>query len=216
MSSIEDALLTLFVKQEPFIDMGYDAFLLSELLVDTKTEAIFSIINEHKTSLPKVVSNNIPQFSNSEDIYKVMRVVLDSEIVDLSYEKIGYFLCPKGSKSGAQTKYGENHYKLAAQLGLVTPNKPLSTTDLGIAYYLTEDSEKRKEMMKRLVMRIPIIQQVLLCANSQLVDMSEYMCRFLSQSTMLRRRSNMRALLSYLMDISEVPMQHRLNNIVWG
>ncbi len=216
MSSIEDALLTLFVTQEPFIDMDYDAFLLSELLVDTKTEAIFNIINEHKTSLPKVVSNNIPQFSDSEDIYKVMRVVLDSEIVDLSYEKIGYFLCPKGAKSGAQTKYGENHYKLAAQLGLVTPNKPLSTTDLGIAYYLTEDSDKRKEMLKRLVMRIPIIQQVLLCADSQLVDMSEYMCRFLSQSTMLRRRSNMRELLSYLMDISEVPMQHRLNNIVWG
>lgn len=54
----------------------------------------------------------------------------------------------------AQTKYGENHYKLAARLGLATPNKPLSTTDLGIAYYLTEDSDKRKEMLKRLPSKV--------------------------------------------------------------
>lgn len=210
------ALYNLFITQSPFTDTGFDAFSLTELLGRTSADDIFDVIKNNCGSLLKVVSNNIPQFSNAGDIYQVLRVVIDSEIDNLTYENIGYYLCPKGAKIGAQVKYGENHYKLSAQLGLVTYAKPFVATDLGIAYYLTDNSTERRNIEKRLALRIPIIQQALLLADDKTVNMADFMCLFLSPSTMLRRRSNLRELLSYIMDISEVSMQHRLNNITWG
>ena len=121
----------------------------------------------------------------------------------------------KGAKLGAQTKYGENHYKLAVQLGFVTSEKPFIATDLGYAYYLNADEEQRSEIKKRLALRIPIIQRALLTADVKQVNMSDLMCEYLSESTMLRRRSNVRELLNDIMDISKPEMQRRLNNIVW-
>lgn len=209
------ALYQIYVTQEPVIDEDYDAFALLDLIVRVSIEDIFSVIRLYKESLLPIVSNNIPQFSKADDIFTVLRVVIDSGIEDLSYEKIGYYLCPRGSKPGAQTKYGENHYKLAVQLGLVTVEKPLTATDLGMAFYLTNNFTKRNEIKKKLALRVPIIQQAILLAEKGTVDMAAFMCQHLSQSTMLRRRPNIRELLQYIMDNAEVPMQHRLNNIVW-
>lgn len=210
------ALVALFVNQAPYIDADFDAFSILDLLLNMSTDEIFAVIKSHQSSLIPVVSNNIPQFSTADEIFSVLRVVIDSGIEDLSYEKIGYYLCDKGAKVGAQVKYGENHYKLAAQLGLVTFAKPFTPTDIGLAYYLTESAIKRQAIKKHLALRIPIIQQALLLADESTVNMGEFMRRYLSQSTMLRRRSNVRELLQYIMDVADVPMQHRLNNIVWG
>ncbi len=212
----QEALITLFVNQNPYIDAGFDAFSILDLLLNTSTDDIFAVIKNHRSSLIPVVTNNIPQFSTADEIFSVLRVVIDSGIEDLSYEKIGYYLCDKGAKVGAQVKYGENHYKLAAQLGLVTSAKPFIATDIGLAFYLTENAVKRQTFKKYLALRIPIIQQALLLAEISTVNMSSLMCQYLSQSTMLRRRSNVRELLQYIMDIADVPMQRRLNNIVWG
>jgi len=212
----QDALVELFVNQKPYINADFDSFLLLDLLLNISTNDVFAVIKSHQASLTPVVSNNIPQFSNVDEIFSVLRIVIDSEIEDLSYKKIGYYLCAKVAKVGAQVKYGENHYKLAAQLGLVTFAKPFTATDIGLAFYLTDNTIKRQAIKKHLALRIPIIQQALLLADTNtIVDMGALMCQYISQSTMLRRRSNVRELMQYIMDIADVPTQHRLNNIVW-
>ncbi|MDP4152575.1 MAG: hypothetical protein Q8865_03915 [Bacillota bacterium] len=209
-----EALKRLYVTQCPDADL--DAFEVIELILNTSVEDIFKIIDQNQPILLPITSANIPQFSKADEIFSVLRVVIDSRMEDLNHEKIGYYLCSKNAKAGARVKYGENHYKLAAQLGLTTEIKPLAATDLGMAYYLTESSAKRSNIKKKLALRIPLIQQALILAEDSTFNIAEYMLRYLSKSTMLRRRSNIRELLQYIMDNAGVEMQHRLNNIVWG
>lgn len=209
------ALRQLYVTQEPFIDSDLDAIKLLDLIYAMRVEDIFEIIKENRSCLCPVAPANIPQFSNADDVFKVLKVVIDSEMPDLDFEKIGYYLRPRGTKPGALVKYGENHYKLAAQLGFTTPSLSFAATDLGLAFYLVEDSLKRHELIKKLVLRVPLLQQALLMAESDVVDMTALMSEHLAPSTVRRRGSNIRKLLSFIMDNADVELQHTLNNIIW-
>lgn len=209
------ALRRLFVTQEPFIDSELDAIAMLDLIYSLSVENILDIIKSNQNELRSISAANIPQFSNPDVIFKVLKVVIDSESNDLNFERIGYYLRPRGTKPGALRKYGENHYKFAMDLGLVTEKRPFSATDLGLAFYLMEDTDKRLAIQKKLVLRVPIIQQALLTAETDMIDMAVLMRQYLKESTVKRRSSNVRKLLHYIMDNADVDLQHTLNNIIW-
>ena len=176
---------------------------------------IIDVIIENKSNLRSICTNNIPQFSNEKDIYSVLRVLIDSGINDLSYEKIGSYLCPNNAKSTAKRKYGENHYKFAQQLGLAVKERPFSATEIGVAYYLMENDNERQALMNRLVLSIPIVQHSIVKASESHFSMVDFLAEFLSPSTVIRRRSNMRKIMSWAYEITTGNNKNIFDNIVW-
>lgn len=176
---------------------------------------IIDVIIENRYKLPSITTNNIPQFSNEKDVYNVLRILIDSGVKDLTYEQIGSYLCPNNAKSTAKRKYGENHYKFANQLGLTVKNRPFSATEIGVAYYLMENDTERQALMKRLVFSIPIVQHSIVKASEARFSMVEYLAEFLSPSTVIRRRSNMRKIMSWAYEITAGNNKNLFDNIVW-
>ena len=87
------AFFDIYVSQIPLVNTGIEIDSLFDLLRKTSTEDIFALIKENSTLLPEIKTNNIPQFSNSNDVQQVLRIVIESGIENLTYEKIGNFLC---------------------------------------------------------------------------------------------------------------------------
>ena len=172
-------------------------------------------ILDNRDNIRPVVTNEIPQFSNELDVNNVLRVLLDSGLKDLTYDQVGAYLCPPDSKYYARRKYGENHYKFACQLGLTVPNYPLAVTEIGTAYYLLENDTLRQNLMNRLVFSIPFVQHAIIKAVDGVYSMPEYMGTFLSPSTIVRRRSNMRKIMSWAYSITDGEYKAIFDNIVW-
>lgn len=211
----KDIIKKIFVTHEEIIDTEIAENVLVDLLIEITPEEIFEIIKTNADDLLPVSIENIPQFSNSNDIFEVLRVVIDSGIDGLSYVNIGKYLCNKNAKVGARSKYGENHYKLAMQLGLTSNERPLKASFIGIAVYHSSNSFKRDMIKRKLAMRIPIIQYALLSAEKEKFYIYQYLREFMAESTTIRRRSNIRELLRYVDETSGIEMQKILSNIVW-
>lgn len=217
MTEIDSLILKkIFVMQTESYNENIDPFMILDVIYNSSVEDIFSIIRENRELLPSVGANNIPQFSNADDLFSVLRIIIDSKIENITYETMGYFMCPPGAKAVAKKKYGENHYKLAVQLGLAKSAKPFAATDLGVAFYLMNDTEKQQNIKKKLPLHIPIIQQALLLADIDMVNMECFMEQYLAHSTVVRRRPNVRELISYIADVADIQMQYRLNNLIWS
>lgn len=217
MSSEKEHVLQALLFGDP---SKYDAELSGQILVSLQsvsTYDLFGIVKASSSSIKTIQTDWIPQFSNIDDLYRVLRIISDSPEKDLTWGKLGYYLCPVGSKTGAKNKYGENHYKLAVQLGLANQGMPLSLTNLGKAFYASVlGSEKRKEFIGKLAMRIPVIQEALIAAELGRFNMLSYLKTFLAESTALRRRSSITQLLNVIESITTEPkMLSILWNIYW-
>lgn len=174
---------------------------------------LFQYIKENYAFVKPVSADLIPQFSNLNNLFGVLLVVNDSPEKNLTWSKIGYYFCSPDAKIGAKTKYGENHYKLAVQLGLARPGS-IALTNLGKALHLYfRDEEIRNELVGRLSMRIPVIQRALIFAERGYFNMLEYLKGFLAESTAIRRGSSIRRLL-YLME--SITNDKRMFNILWN
>ena len=189
---------------------GFFDFFASEIADD-----LFVVLQKEATSLQPINPANIPQFSNIDEIDTVLRILIESGEQFSSYNSLGYYMCPRGANVAAQSKYGENHYKTAALLGLTRTGTPLSATGLGTAYHSIQDSDFKLAIRKRLTLRIPIVQQALFLAESPM-SMTDLMAQHLATSTVARRKSNVKTLLQYVCDVSGPQMQHRISNIMWG
>lgn len=186
-------------------------------LLSMSCEELFDYIKKNKSNISDIKPNDIPQFSKFEDVYMVIRVISDSPEKNLNWEKIGYYLCPKEASPAAKTKYGENHYKLAVQLGLAFAGKNIRLTPIGKELYSIKDEEVRNKIVARLVLRIPIIQLALLHAEDKRINMFDYLKKYLSESTAVRRRPNVKTLLALLESISTSDnMRNIFWNIVWS
>ena len=192
-----------------------DVFEAVDILIHMNGNDIISVIMECQDIIRPIVTGEIPQFSEEKDVFKVLRVLIDSGLEKLSYEQIGAYLSPSDAKSEARRKYGETHYKFAAQLGLATMGQPFSATEIGVAYYLLENDEKRQALMNRMVFSIPFVQHSILKAKEGVFYMPDYLAEFLAPSTVLRRRSNMRKIMTWAYNITEGDHKHLFDNIEW-
>ena len=190
---------------------------LVSILRSLSIEDIFGYIKENASNIADIRQNDIPQFSNYEDVFMVLRVLSDSPEQSLNWEKIGYYMCPKDASVGAKTKYGENHYKLAVQLGLAYPGHSLMITPLGRSIHDIKDVSLKEKVVARLILRIPIIQKALLEAEKGRFNMLECLKHYLSESTAIRRRSNIKKLLSIVeSNCTKQEMYQLIWNIVWS
>ncbi len=190
-----------------------------EKLQKTPLSSIYDIIREHPIS-EDIQPYNIPQFSNLTDAYIETPNVLCSSGKAMTFDELGVYLGNGKNKSKvAQRKYGENHAKLATQLDLTVIRAPsnsyrVSISIFGRVFHRLEERDK-KELIVRLLFRIPVIQKILKDAYYRQVDLDEeLLC--LSQKTLVRRRSNIIYLLRFISEnkkAEDVNLKKALNNI---
>ncbi|QRN84664.1 hypothetical protein JR334_06620 [Clostridia bacterium] len=160
----------------------------------TSVRKIIDIIEADATSIQDISAKNIPQYSSINSIDDVIRIVESNP--GCNYQLIGYFFNKTGSK-GAQTKYGENHYKTASLMHLTTKHQPFSVSYIG-KEYIEFDDDVRKEIRTKLFLLIPIIQKSVIDARYHEVNMMGILRNYLSESTAIRRRPNVRTMLEYV------------------
>ena len=165
-----------------------------QILLKYSLEDIIDIIVKSE-NLEAVSKDNIPQYSDLMDsFYKVNIILVESEEL-MTFEEMGYYLgtghTNMNDSQVAQKKYGENHAKLATLLDLACISKNgnqshIYSSLLGYKFYQLSDTEK-KELIKRLCLRIPIVQSVF---KARSVNQINKEIKILSASTQNRRRSN--------------------------
>lgn len=165
-----------------------------DILKAISIDNIISIIEANKAEIAEITSANIPQFSNINSIDDVLNVVESSD--QITFELIGYYINKNASK-GAQIKYGENHYKIAAAIGLTTLNKPFHVTTLG-KEYMSLSSEDKISIRNKLFLLVPIVQKIIIDAKYKTVHPLDILRLYLSESTSIRRRSSVRIMVEYV------------------
>ncbi len=217
---MEDGYSCRLQLEQFFLNVAYDISNLSMaeniiyIIRDISIQNILIIIRDSRYSPQKIISRNIPQFSQFYDYENVVRIVMDSGEKDISFKMLGYYL--EGEKSPlALAKYGENHYKLASQLGLVTNGKHRDVTSIGKAYRLVPDDSERHMIGCKLCLRIPVIWKLIFFACIGPVDATNFLQRYLAPSTALRRKSNIRKILRYIQSYDTEERQYIYNNIRW-
>lgn len=210
----EKALYQIYISQTPYVDNEIDASRIGRMIVNTPLDDLVHMVIEHENELLPVTTNSIPQFSDIEAIHKVIRIIADSGIENISYKQLGHFLCPKGSTDGAKVKYGENHVKIAEQLGFVSLKPTIQITDLGMHYYLLPEEES-KHLLNKLALRVPIIQRSLIAAQAGQLNLTQLMLQYIAPSTTERRRSNVNKLLKLMGKEESKFTKELLNNMYW-
>ncbi|MGN0606058.1 MAG: hypothetical protein ACI4JM_06020 [Oscillospiraceae bacterium] len=164
---------------------------------DMCIEDIIDFIDDNDELIGTMDSKNIPQFSDINYVNTILSTVKTNP--DGDYELFGYYY-KKEAKEGAHRKYGENHYKTASIMGLVTRKAPFRVTYFGESYMKL--SEKEKLLLRpKLYMKIPIIQKVMADSLYGSAYPTELMRTCLSESTVIRRRSNVKTMVKEICDL---------------
>lgn len=187
--------------------------ILLEYLKRFTIEDILFEIEQSQETCETVSSSNISQFSDINMVDYVVQIVSDS-VDEINYQYVGYMI-NKNASPGAQTKYGENHLKMAIQMGLVS-EKPYKVTELGVLY-LALSPEEKNNVKPKLFLRVPLIQKLLLESKTKKINAMQELRECLSEKTAIRRRSNIRKLLDEISKISSLETQKQImDNIYWS
>ena len=185
---------------------------LISILIGTKVEDILIVIEANRNRIVEITSANIPQFSNIDAINEVLDYVVSAD--EITYELIGYYI-NKDAKKGAQTKYGENHYKMAAAIGLTTAERPFAVTMLGSKYMRLTKKEKIS-LRNKLFLLVPIVQQIIIAAKYREIQPMQILRLYLSESTSVRRRANVRTMVEYVYKDAGVELATEIKkNLDW-
>lgn len=185
---------------------------LVDILKGTSIENILNVIESDREKIAEITPANIPQFSNIESINDVLDYVNSADKV--TYELIGYYI-NKDAKKGAQTKYGENHYKTSASIGLTTIDKPFMITALG-KKYMTLPTEEKVVIRNKLFLLVPIVQKILIDAKYMEVQPMNILNMYLSKSTSLRRKPNIRTMVEYVYNDADIEFRIEIQkNLDW-
>ena len=204
----------LFVQGDVTEDDVEDA-VLRAFLLDLPVSEIFAFLREMKPCLLPVAAANIPQFSKYDDMDRALNVIAYCGQSQISYLDLGKYLCAKGTKDGACTKYGENHGKLAQQHGFAYfRGRGLAATYLGTCYLHLEETARRR-VRARMCLRIPIVQQTLLAAEHGTVYMTDVLAQYLASSTGQGRRPYVTGIFDALRQVADASVKELLNQVGW-
>lgn len=185
--------------------------LFCKLLLNYDLNRIINVID--KTFYHDLTPAMVIQFSSFENGTTKLVELLYNKEEGISYPEIGRALA--GSEElNAATKYGENHSKLAREFDLVsiTDHKPsiVKITNFGKYFAFFDEIEQRK-LLKILGFRDPLIQNLIIKAKQGIVYYTDE-CDCLSDSTKIRRRSNVKKLLGVILEEIDTSI---INNIIW-
>lgn len=136
--------------------------------------------------------SDIPQFSSLDDCWNVIDKLVRSGLDGVNYKKIGFFLRAYPKKEMADQKYGENHIKCAALMGLCVVNKGGWKNAFSYAYECLSDQAK-KSLIAKLCLGIRLIRGYFIQGQSDIFLENALNC--LSESTKKRRLSNIKLLI---------------------
>lgn len=171
-------------------------------------------------SLQTLITENLNaahvfQFSNVDDgTYRLCNILKSIEDPGVNYLQAGKLLLSDGKERlvAAYRKYGENHTKTAASLGLLHElDKIYFLTCLGKTADLLSEEERAK-LMVRLILRNTLVIKILQTAKKRRFSLRNLLC-FLSDSTYKRRKSNICTIIKKLQKSDEFDFSPFLENI---
>jgi hypothetical protein len=178
------------------------AAIILDALKNTPVKLLLEKFKEiDKNRLENVTPENIPQFSNNDYTFKILLSTLIHCTDGCTFDRLGYLINREGKNSiAAKRKYGENHAKLVAQLGLAkvlytNRRSTVKITTLGKLFYNLDDAAK-KDIFIKLCLRVPIIRDQILSNHNSGILIKEF--SVLSKKTQIRRGSNLRSVLKYI------------------
>lgn len=157
----------------------------------------------------------IPQFGKVSMIGRVPDVFEKTGMDVVDYAQLGFYL--KNDPSAtlmSNTKFGENHGKIATQLGIVSLRECRfykSALTLG----MMEFSEQEKiNIIAKLCFRIPILREYLKVSKNGPIDGYSFLSE-LSDSTKERRGSSIRSLMKCMSLLGDEDLNRRIDNTYW-
>ena len=161
---------------------------LLEVLKKTRCSEILGIISDGFKPY-HYEKKDITQFSDFKDAYYMVPYLLaNCGCKDVGYEKMGYMLRQDKRNAVADKKYGENHMKTAAQLGLCKFVKSYANANaFGKAFVELSENDRRK-VLPKICLYIPYIQNYFMAGATEKVR--EEILSILSETTQIRRRPN--------------------------
>lgn len=185
-----------------------------ELIIATKV-LLNTPISKYVETIDEVsvfAAEDIVQFSNFNHAISTICTCCEFEDKGLTFSEIGKMIM-HSRLEGACKKYGENHAKLAAEFSLVTLHKDKSfyvkNTALG-SFSISLNKEDKNELIKRLALRNCFIKDLLFHAKKDIVHYSQLASKVLSESTVNRRKSNVKYLTMLVLTNESLG-----NNIIW-
>ena len=155
------------------------------------------------------------QFSTLEaGTDRVCRVLNDAGNPGITFIQAGKLLLNDGKQRSdmAYTKYGENHLKTAELLGLLYElSRTYFVSCIGIVYLKLNDEDKRK-LNVRLFLRNKFIARFVKETSVTNVDARQFLS-MLSDSTYIRRKSNLKCILHYIQESTEYDFSSIINSI---
>ena len=205
MDSIKEALIINFYSHKLHVEDTCNLLYPSDGMMGLCEDIISCILNVECEEIVRIIKKigsvfeilhgDVPQFSSLDDCaYKVPLLVKDCGINDLSYSQLGFMLRTQPRNESADTKYGENQSKTAAQMGLCTVrNARIYPSYLGVAF-CSLDKELQLKLLPKLILFIPYIYNQF-ATNAKYEDIIASVT-FLSQSTQKRRLSSIWSLIN--------------------
>lgn len=205
IQAVEETLLRSFYKGEISLDSNdynnedeYHNMMVSltSLLCSKSSSEVIDILKKYH-SHKDVTSSDIPQYSDlSIALYATPEKLNVPGRENLSYEEMGKLLWPTARAQGADMKYGENHAKTAALIGLVSVSKgKINLSSFG-RYFLSLNPVQQATLIPMLWLRVPLFQNYFLGNNHEEVLKKDI--SILSVSTQKRRLSNVRTIIEII------------------
>lgn len=183
------------------------------VLNNTSIDKFFAVIEKERDEQP-LTPADVPCFSNLENGIIRLNELLEFEPNGLSFVDAGFQLM-NSVKPGARTKYGENHSKLAAIMSLVTitNTRPALVKPTSWGTFLTRyDISAKRGVLQKLALRDACVRAVVSSAFKGTTCYREIVS-ILSASTALRRRSNVKCLVEFVLEGTE--REDALSRIDW-
>lgn len=166
-------------------------------------------------TMEAITPKDVFQFSTLEaGTDQVCFVLNNAGNPGVTFIEAGKLLLDDGKlrKDTAYIKYGENHLKTAEALGLLYElTRTYFVSCIGVVY-LQLNEEDRKNLLTRLFLRNKFIARLIKASATARVDARQFLY-MLSDATYVRRKSNIKCILRYLLESTEYDFSKVANNI---
>lgn len=167
--------------------------LLIEVLKKYRCSEILKIIEDGFVPF-EVGKKDISQFSDFKDAYYTVPYLLQHcGKSDVDYLSMGYMLRDNKRKDIADKKYGENHMKTAAQLGLCSFDRCRASANALGKLFIKLSEADRRNVLPKLCLYIPYIQNYFMAGATD--EVRDEMLSILSNTTQVRRRPNVNTII---------------------
>ena len=187
--------------EEGMLDNKEKSESLMAVLKQYKCSEILRIIEDGFTPY-EIDKKDISQFSDFKDAYYFVPMKLKGcGIKNVDYSKMGYLLQKEKRKDVADKKYGENHMKTCAQLGLCHFEKCKANPNALGNIFIKLTERERADILPKLCLYIPYVQNYFMGGATD--DVRDSILSILSKTTQIRRRSNVNTIIKTVKDAME-------------